>query len=177
MYINTILELSIRLAIVWEIIIIRAILDKVIPSTQKKLPILLMRVVPIYLGKWGLLWCINLMVFSITGCKFDIIRLIFNDYSECYIEILDNTMFDMYIVLFIVIGICIILQLLVFYTEYKCIKNVGNLKDLDFRQQLESDTRKIAFIVTKLIPFTISLAIVHSMIMLDVLLIAPNIQR
>ena len=174
MYINTILELSIRLAIVWEIIIIRAILDKVIPSTQKKLPILLMRVVPIYLGKWGLLWCINLMVFSITGCKFDIIRLIFNDYSECYIEVLDDTMFDMYIVLFTVIGICIILQLL---AGHRYIKNSGKLKDQDVRQQLESTTQKIAFIVTKLIPFTISLAIVHSMIMLDVLLIAPNIQR
>ena len=171
---NTILELSIRLAIVWEIIIIRAILDKVIPSTQKKLPILLMRVVPIYLGKWGLLWCINLMVFSITGCKFDIIRLIFNDYSECYIEVLDDTMFDMYIVLFTVIGICIILQLL---AGHRYIKNSGKLKDQDVRQQLESTTQKIAFIVTKLIPFTISLAIVHSMIMLDVLLIAPNIQR
>ena len=171
---NTILELSIRLAIVWEIIIIRAILDKVIPSTQKKLPILLMRVVPIYLGKWGLLWCINLMVFSITGCKFDIIRLIFNDYSECYIEVLDNTMSDMYIVLFTVIGICIILQLL---AGHRYIKNSGKLKDQDVRQQLESTTQKIAFIVTKLIPFTISLAIVHSMIMLDVLLIAPNIQR
>ena len=174
MYINTILELSIRLAIVWEIIIIRAILDKVIPSTQKKLPILLMRVVPIYLGKWGLLWCINLMVFSITGCKFDIIRLIFNDYSERYIEVLDDTMFDMYIVLFTVIGICIILQLL---AGHRYIKNSGKLKDQDVRQQLESTTQKIAFIVTKLIPFTISLAIVHSMIMLDVLLIAPNIQR
>ena len=174
MYINTILELSIRLAIVWEIIIIRAILDKVIPSTQKKLPILLMRVVPIYLGKWGLLWCINLMVFSITGCKFDIIRLIFNDYSECYIEVLDNTMFSMYVVLFTVIGICIILQLL---AGHRYIKNSGKLKDQDIRQQLESTTQKIAFIVTKLIPFTISLAIVHSMIMLDVLLIAPNIQR
>ena len=174
MYINTILELSIRLVIVWEIIIIRAILDKVIPSTQKKLPILLMRVVPIYLGKWGLLWCINLMVFSITGCKFDIIRLIFNDYSECYIEVLDDTMFDMYIVLFTVIGICIILQLL---AGHRYIKNSGKLKDQDVRQQLESTTQKIAFIVTKLIPFTISLAIVHSMIMLDVLLIAPNIQR
>ena len=174
MYMNTILELSIRLAIVWEIIIIRAILDKVIPSTQKKLPILLMRVVPIYLGKWGLLWCINLMVFSITGCKFDIIRLIFNDYSECYIEVLDDTMFDMYIVLFTVIGICIILQLL---AGHRYIKNSGKLKDQDVRQQLESTTQKIAFIVTKLIPFTISLAIVHSMIMLDVLLIAPNIQR
>ena len=174
MYINTILELSIRLAIVWEIIIIRAILDKVIPSTQKKLPILLMRVVPIYLGKWGLLWCINLMVFSITGCKFDIIRLIFNDYSECYIEVLDDTMFDMYIVLFTVIGICIILQLL---AGHRYIKNSGKLKEQDVRQQLESTTQKIAFIVTKLIPFTISLAIVHSMIMLDVLLIAPNIQR
>ena len=174
MYINTILELSIRLAIVWEIIIIRAILNKVIPSTQKKLPILLMRVVPIYLGKWGLLWCINLMVFSITGCKFDIIRLIFNDYSECYIEVLDDTMFDMYIVLFTVIGICIILQLL---AGHRYIKNSGKLKDQDVRQQLESTTQKIAFIVTKLIPFTISLAIVHSMIMLDVLLIAPNIQR
>ena len=174
MYINTILELSIRLAIVWEIIIIRAIWDKVIPSTQKKLPILLMRVVPIYLGKWGLLWCINLMVFSITGCKFDIIRLIFNDYSECYIEVLDDTMFDMYIVLFTVIGICIILQLL---AGHRYIKNSGKLKDQDVRQQLESTTQKIAFIVTKLIPFTISLAIVHSMIMLDVLLIAPNIQR
>ena len=171
---NTILELSIRLAIVWEIIIIRAILDKVIPSTQKKLPILLMRVVPIYLGKWGLLWCINLMVFSITGCKFDIIRLIFNDYSECYIEVLDDTMFDMYIVLFTVIGICIILQLL---AGHRYIKNSGKLKEQDVRQQLESTTQKIAFIVTKLIPFTISLAIVHSMIMLDVLLIAPNIQR
>ena len=171
---NTILELSIRLAIVWEIIIIRAILDKVIPSTQKKLPILLMRVVPIYLGKWGLLWCINLMVFSITGCKFDIIRLIFNDYSECYIEVLDNTMFSMYVVLFTVIGICIILQLL---AGHRYIKNSGKLKDQDIRQQLESTTQKIAFIVTKLIPFTISLAIVHSMIMLDVLLIAPNIQR
>ena len=174
MYMNTILELSIRLAIVWEIIIIRAILDKVIPSTQKKLPILLMRVVPIYLGKWGLLWCINLMVFSITGCKFDIIRLIFNDYSECYIEVLDDTMFDMYIVLFTVIGICIILQLL---AGHRYIKNSGKLKEQDVRQQLESTTQKIAFIVTKLIPFTISLAIVHSMIMLDVLLIAPNIQR
>ena len=174
MYVNTILELSIRLAIVWEIIIIRAILDKVIPSTQKKLPILLMRVVPIYLGKWGLLWCINLMVFSITGCKFDIIRLIFNDYSECYIEVLDDTMFDMYIVLFTVIGICIILQLL---AGHRYIKNSGKLKERDVRQQLESTTQKIAFIVTKLIPFTISLAIVHSMIMLDVLLIAPNIQR
>ena len=174
MYMNTILKLSIRLAIVWEIIIIRAILDKVIPSTQKKLPILLMRVVPIYLGKWGLLWCINLMVFSITGCKFDIIRLIFNDYSECYIEVLDDTMFDMYIVLFTVIGICIILQLL---AGHRYIKNSGKLKDQDVRQQLESTTQKIAFIVTKLIPFTISLAIVHSMIMLDVLLIAPNIQR
>ena len=174
MYINTILELSIRLAIVWEIIIIRAILDKVIPSTQKKLPLLLMRVVPIYLGKWGLLWCINLMVFSITGCKFDIIRLIFNDYSECYIEVLDDTMFDMYIVLFTVIGICIILQLL---AGHRYIKNSGKLKDQDVRQQLESTTQKIVFIVTKLIPFTISLAIVHSMIMLDVLLIAPNIQR
>ena len=174
MYINTILELSIRLAIVWEIIIIRAILDKAIPTTQKKVPILLMRVVPIYLGKWGLLWCINLMVFSITGCKFDIIRLIFNDYSECYIEILDNTMFDMYIVLFTVIGICIILQLL---AGHRYIKNSGKLKDQDVRQQLESTTQKIAFIVTKLIPFTISLAIVHSVIMLDVLLIAPNIQR
>ena len=174
MYMNTILELSIRLAIVWEIIIIRAILDKVIPSTQKKLPILLMRVVPIYLGKWGLLWCINLMVFSITGCKFDIIRLIFNDYSECYIEVLDDTMFDMYIVLFTVIGICIILQLL---AGHRYIKNNGKLKEQDVRQQLESTTQKIAFIVTKLIPFTISLAIVHSMIMLDVLLIAPNIQR
>ena len=174
MYINTILELSIRLAIVWEIIIIRAILDKVIPSTQKKLPILLMRVVPIYLGKWGLLWCINLMVFSITGCKFDIIRLIFNDYSECYIEVLDDTMFDMYIVLFTVIGSCIILQLL---AGHRYIKNSGKLKEQDVRQQLESTTQKIAFIVTKLIPFTISLAIVHSMIMLDVLLIAPNIQR
>ena len=174
MYINTILELSIRLAIVWEIIIIRAILDKVIPSTQKKLPILLMRVVPIYLGKWGLLWCINLMVFSITGCKFDIIRLIFNDYSERYIEVLDNTMFSMYVVLFTVIGICIILQLL---AGHRYIKNSGKLKDQDIRQQLESTTQKIAFIVTKLIPFTISLAIVHSMIMLDVLLIAPNIQR
>ena len=174
MYMNTILELSIRLAIVWEIIIIRAILDEVIPSTQKKLPILLMRVVPIYLGKWGLLWCINLMVFSITGCKFDIIRLIFNDYSECYIEVLDDTMFDMYIVLFTVIGICIILQLL---AGHRYIKNSGKLKDKDVRQQLESTTQKIAFIVTKLIPFTISLAIVHSMIMLDVLLIAPNIQR
>ena len=172
MYMNTILELSIRLAIVWEIIIIRAILDKVIPSTQKKLPILLMRVVPIYLGKWGLLWCINLMVFSITGCKFDIIRLIFNDYSECYIEVLDDTMFD--IVLFTVIGICIILQLL---AGHRYIKNSGKLKDQDVRQQLESTTQKIAFIVTKLIPFTISLAIVHSVIMLDVLLIAPNIQR
>ena len=171
---NTILELSIRLAIVWEIIIIRAILDKVIPSTQKKLPILLMRVVPIYLGKWGLLWCINLMVFSITGCKFDIIRLIFNDYSECYIEVLDDTMFDMYIVLFTVIGICIILQLL---AGHRYIKNSGKLKDQDVRQQLESTTQKIAFIVTKLIPFTISLVIVHSVIMLDVLLIAPNIQR
>ena len=174
MYMNTILELSIRLAIVWEIIIIRAILDKVIPSTQKKLPILLMRVVPIYLGKWGLLWCINLMVFSITGCKFDIIRLIFNDYSECYIEVLDDTMFDMYIVLFTVIGICIILQLL---AGHRYIKNSGKLKEQDDRQQLESTTQKIAFIVTKLIPFTISLAIVHSVIMLDVLLIAPNIQR
>ena len=174
MYVNTILELSIRLAIVWEIIIIRAILDKVIPSTQKKLPILLMRVVPIYLGKWGLLWCINLMVFSITGCKFDIIRLIFNDYSECYIEVLDDTMFDMYIVLFTVIGICIILQLL---AGHRYIKNSGKLKERDVRQQLESTTQKIAFIVTKLIPFTISLAIVHSVIMLDVLLIAPNIQR
>ena len=174
MYMNTILELSIRLAIVWEIIIIRAILDKVIPSTQKKLPILLMRVVPIYLGKWGLLWCINLMVFSITGCKFDIIRLIFNDYSECYIEVLDDTMFDMYIVLFTVIGICIILQLL---AGHRYIKNSGKLKEQDVRQQLESTTQKIAFIVTKLIPFTISLAIVHSAIMLDVLLIAPNIQR
>ena len=174
MYMNTILELSIRLAIVWEIIIIRAILNKVIPSTQKKLPILLMRVVPIYLGKWGLLWCINLMVFSITGCKFDIIRLIFNDYSECYIEVLDDTMFDMYIVLFTVIGICIILQLL---AGHRYIKNSGKLKDQDVRQQLESTTQKIAFIVTKLIPFTISLAIVHSVIMLDVLLIAPNIQR
>ena len=174
MYMNTILELSIRLAIVWEIIIIRAILDKVIPSTQKKLPILLMRVVPIYLGKWGLLWCINLMVFSITGCKFDIIRLIFNDYSECYIEVLDDTMFDMYIVLFTVIGICIILQLL---AGHRYIKNSGKLKERDVRQQLESTTQKIAFIVTKLIPFTISLAIVHSVIMLDVLLIAPNIQR
>ena len=174
MYMNTILELSIRLAIVWEIIIIRAILDKVIPSTQKKLPILLMRVVPIYLGKWGLLWCINLMVFSITGCKFDIIRLIFNDYSERYIEVLDDTMFDMYIVLFTIIGICIILQLL---AGHRYIKNSGKLKDQDVRQQLESTTQKIAFIVTKLIPFTISLAIVHSMIMLDVLLIAPNIQR
>ena len=174
MYMNTILELSIRLAIVWEIIIIRAILDKVIPSTQKKLPILLMRVVPIYLGKWGLLWCINLMVFSITGCKFDIIRLIFNDYSECYIEVLDDTMFDMYIVLFTVIGICIILQLL---AGHRYIKNSGKLKEQDVRQQLESTTQKIAFIVTKLIPFTISLAIVHSMIMLNVLLIAPNIQR
>ena len=174
MYVNTILELSIRLAIVWEIIIIRAILDKVIPSTQKKLPILLMRVVPIYLGKWGLLWCINLMVFSITGCKFDIIRLIFNDYSERYIEVLDNTMFSMYIILFTVIGICIILQLL---AGHRYIKNSGKLKDQDVRQQLESTTQKIAFIVTKLIPFTISLAIVHSMIMLDVLLIAPNIQR
>ena len=174
MYMNTILELSIRLAIVWEIIIIRAILDKVIPSTQKKLPILLMRVVPIYLGKWGLLWCINLMVFSITGCKFDIIRLIFNDYSECYIEVLDDTMFDMYIVLFTVIGICIILQLL---AGHRYIKNSGKLKDQDVRQQLESTTQKIAFIVTKLIPFTISLAIVHSVIMLDVLLIAPNIQK
>ena len=171
---NTILELSIRLAIVWEIIIIRAILDKVIPSTQKKLPILLMRVVPIYLGKWGLLWCINLMVFSITGCKFDIIRLIFNDYSERYIEVLDDTMFDMYIVLFTIIGICIILRLL---AGHRYIKNSGKLKDQDVRQQLESTTQKIAFIVTKLIPFTISLAIVHSMIMLDVLLIAPNIQR
>ena len=171
---NTILELSIRLAIVWEIIIIRAILDKVIPSTQKKLPILLMIVVPVYLGKWGLLWCINLMVFSITGCKFDIIRLIFNDYSECYIEVLDDTMFDMYIVLFTVIGICIILQLL---AGHRYIKNSGKLKEQDVRQQLESTTQKIAFIVTKLIPFTISLAIVHSMIMLDVLLIAPNIQR
>ena len=174
MYMNTILELSIRLAIVWEIIIIRAILDKVIPSTQKKLPILLMRVVPIYLGKWGLLWCVNLMVFSITGCKFDIIRLIFNDYSERYIEVLDNTMFSMYIVLFTVIGICIILQLL---AGHRYIKNSGKLKEQDVRQQLQSATRKIAFIVTKLIPFTISLAIVHSMIMLDVLLIAPNIQR
>ena len=174
MYMNTILELSIRLAIVWEIIMIRAILDKVIPSTQKKLPILLMRVVPVYLGKWGLLWCINLMVFSITGCKFDIIRLIFNDYSECYIEVLDDTMFDMYIVLFTVIGICIILQLL---AGHRYIKNSGKLKERDVRQQLESTTQKIAFIVTKLIPFTISLAIVHSMIMLDVLLIAPNIQR
>ena len=174
MYMNTILELSIRLAIVWEIIIIRTILDKVIPSTQKKLSILLMRVVPIYLGKWGLLWCINLMVFSITGCKFDIIRLIFNDYSECYIEVLDDTMFDMYIVLFTVIGICIILQLL---AGHRYIKNSGKLKEQDDRQQLESTTQKIAFIVTKLIPFTISLAIVHSVIMLDVLLIAPNIQR
>ena len=174
MYMNTILELSIRLAIVWEIIIIRAILDKVIPSTQKKLPILLMRVVPIYLGKWGLLWCINLMVFCITGCKLDLVRLMSNDYSECYIEVLDDTMFDMYIVLFTVIGICIILQLL---AGHRYIKNSGKLKDQDVRQQLECTTHKIAFIVTKLIPFTISLAIVHSVIMLDILLIAPNIQR
>lgn len=176
MYLNTIYNLAIRILIAWIPSKIAMLIFAIAKHMKGgKFLTLTMMGVSKYLNGWSILWHLNLLIFGLTGCNFDLITLILPDFSEDYINVLNDIMMSVYLSMVSLMLFCIGFTFITLYlkryiNKYYNVVDTNNISDF-----IDKINYVLVFIVPRLTLFNISTAIIHSTLIILIELISQFI--